>query len=327
MTLNGHEKAAIFLSSIGEDAAADILKSLDVKDIGKITTYMSRMKKVDRTSIEDVLKEVSENVSSGDLHMGGEAFMKKALSKGLGEDGASKILEMASKEGPLDALKWIDSKVLVNFLVTEHPQTIALIICLLEPTQAAEVLAALPDAIKADVALRIATTERIPEHAIAELKDVLKGQLDMGKNKGKSVGGSRTIAEILNQCDRGTEQKVLQGIETINNTVAESIRQLMFVFDDLVKVDDRGIQLVLKEVSHEDLLLALKSTSESLKTKIYKNMSQRASTILKEDIQNKGPVKVSEVEKAQQNVVKVARRLEAEGRIVLAGRGGEELVV
>jgi flagellar motor switch protein FliG len=327
MPLNGHEKAAIFLSSLGEDAAAEIIKGLDVKDIGKITMHMTRLKRVERSSLDDVFKEVSERVTQGDLHVGGEEFMKKALAKGLGEDGANKIMEMASKEGPLDALKWVDPKVLVNFLVTEHPQTIALIICLLESTQAAEVLAALPDTVKADVAMRIAQTERIPEHAIEELKDVLKGQLEMGKTKGKKLGGSRTVADILNQCDRSTEQKVLQGIEGVNSAVADSIRQLMFVFDDLVKVDERGIQLILKEVSQEDLALALKSTSESLKEKIFKNMSQRASTILKEDIQNRGPVKVSDVEKSQQNIVKIARRLETEGKIILAGRGGEELVV
>lgn len=327
MPLNGHEKAAIFLSSLGEDAAAEIIKGLDVKDIGKITMHMTRLKRVERSSLDDVFKEVSERVTQGDLHVGGEEFMKKALAKGLGEDGANKIMEMASKEGPLDALKWVDPKVLVNFLVTEHPQTIALIICLLEPTQAAEVLAALPDTVKADVAMRIAQTERIPEHAIEELKDVLKGQLEMGKTKGKKLGGSRTVADILNQCDRSTEQKVLQGIEGMNSGVADSIRQLMFVFDDLVKVDDRGIQLILKEVTQEDLALALKSTSESLKEKMFKNMSQRASTILKEDMQNRGPVKVSDVEKSQQNIVKIARRLETEGKIILAGRGGEELVI
>jgi flagellar motor switch protein FliG len=326
MPLNGHEKAAIFLGSIGEDAAAEILKSLDVKDIGAISMHMARLKKVDHAAIEGVLREVMDIVARGDMQVGGEDFMKKALTKGLGEDGALKIMEMASKEGPLDSLKWVEPKVLVNFLVTEHPQTIALIICLLEPAQAAEVLAALPDTIKADVALRIATTERIPEHAIAELKDVLKGQLEIGKSKGKNVGGNRTIADILNQCDRSTEQKVLQGIEGMNSGLADSIRQLMFVFEDLAKVDDRGIQLILKEVGQEDLALALKSTTESLKEKVFKNMSQRAAQILKEDMQTKGPVKVSDVEKAQQSVVKIARKLEAEGKIILAGRGGEELV-
>ncbi|HUJ19162.1 MAG TPA: flagellar motor switch protein FliG [Nitrospirota bacterium] len=327
MPLSGYEKAAIFLSTLGEDAAAEVLKGLDVKEIGRITMQMTRLKTVTKVAIDNVLQEVSDTVSRGDMRVGGEEYIKKILSKGLGEDGAQKIMEMASKEGPLDSLRWVDAKTLVTFLVTEHPQTIALIICLLEPAQAAEVLSALPETVKADVAMRIAMTERIPETAIEELKEVLKGQLEIGKSKGKKLGGSRMIAEILNQCDRATEQSVIGRIEEQNNTLADSIRKLMFVFDDLVKVDDRGIQMILKEASSEELTLALKTASEALKEKIFRNMSQRAAQILKEDMQTRGPVKVSDVDKAQQNIVKIARRLEAEGKIVLAGRGGEEVVV
>jgi flagellar motor switch protein FliG len=327
MSLKGYEKAAIFLSSLGEDAAAEVLKGLDVKDIGKITMHMTRLKTVTKVTMESVLQEATDSMSRGDIRMGGEDFVKKVLSKGLGEEGANKMLELASKEGPLESLRWVDAKTLVNFLVTEHPQTIALIICLLDPVQAAEVMQALPENIKVDVAMRIATTERIPENAIDDLKEVLKGQLDMGKNKGKKLGGSRTIAEILNQCDRATEQAVIGKIEEQDNVLADSIRKLMFVFDDLAKVDDRGIQSILKEASTEELTLALKTTSEALKEKIFRNMSQRAAEILKEDMQTRGPVKVSDVDKAQQNIVKIARKLEAEGKLVLAGRGGEELVV
>lgn len=327
MPLNGYEKAAIFLSTIGEDAAAEVLKHLDVKDIGTITMHMTKLTTVTRDTIENVLKEASDSISKGDIRMGGADFVKKVLSKGLGDDGASKILEMASKEGPLDSLRWVEAKTLVNFLVSEHPQTIALIICLLESAQAAEVLSALPESIKGDVAMRIATTERIPENAIEELKEVLKGQLEMGSGKGKKLGGAKTIAEILNQCDRSTEQSVIGKIEEQSSVLADSIRALMFVFDDLVKVDDRGIQMILKEAGTEELGLALKTASEALREKIFRNMSQRAATILKEDMQQRGPVKVSDVEKAQQNIVKVARKLEGEGKIVLAGRGGEELVV
>ena len=326
MAMSGYEKAAIFLISIGEDSAAEILKGIDVKDIGKITMQMKRLKTVTRATIDSVLAEVSGSIARGDIRVGGDDFVKKMLAKGLGEEGASKMMEMASKEGPLESLRWVDAKTLVNFLVTEHPQTIALIICLLDPTQAAEVLSALPETIKADVAMRIATTERIPEIAIEELKDVLKGQLDMGKHKGRKMGGAKTIAEILNQCDRSTEQMVLGRIEEQSDAIADSIRKLMFVFDDLAKVDDRGIQMVLKEIGTEELGLALKTASDALKEKVFKNMSQRAATILKEDMQARGPVKVSDVEKAQQSIVKVARKLEAEGKLVLAGRGGEELV-
>lgn len=328
MALDGYEKAAIFLSLLGEDTASEILKNLDVSDIGKITSYMTRMGKVNKATVDEVLKEAREAITKGDVTIGGQEFIRKALVKGLGDEDASKILEMASKEGPLDALRWVDPKTLSAFLMTEHPQTIALVISLLEPVQGAEVLSALPDSIKADVALRIATTERIPESAIEELKEVLKGQLEMGgQSRGKKIGGIKTVAEILNHCDKTTEQLVLERIEEQNETVAESIRQLMFVFDDLVNVDDRGIQMILKEISTDDLSLALKTASEALKEKIFKNMSQRAAQILKEEMQTKGPVRVSDVEKAQQNIVKIARRLESEGKIILAGKGGEELVV
>jgi flagellar motor switch protein FliG len=327
MALSGYEKAAIFLSTLGADAASEVMRGLDVKDIGKITAHMSKQKTVSRAVIEQVLKEVAEAVSRGDVRMGGEEFVKLMLSKGLGEEGAQKILELASKEGPLDSLRWVDTKTIVNFLVTEHPQTVALIVCLLEPVQAAEVLSALPEGLKSDVAARIATLERIPENAIEEIREVVKGQLESSSGKGKKLGGVKTIAEILNQCDRSTEQLVLGKIEEQHGTLADSIRQLMFVFDDLVQIDDRGIQLILKEVGSEELTIALKTASEALKQKIFKNMSQRAVQILKEDLQARGPVKVSDVEKAQQGIVKITRKLEAEGKIILAGRGGEEVVV
>lgn len=326
MAYSGHEKAAIFLSALGEDAAAEVLKGLDERNIGKITSQMTRLKTINRSVVDEVMKEALESISRGDIHVGGDEFVKKLLSKGLGEDGAAKILEIASKESPVDSLRWIDAKTLSNFLITEHPQTIALIVCLLESAQAAEVLAMLPEKLKSEVAYRVATTERIPESAIETLNDVLKGHLDISKGKGKKLGGVKVVAEILNQCDRSTEQTVLEKIESQNAGVAESIRQLMFVFDDLVKVDDRGIQAILKEINTEELTLALKIATEALKEKIFKNMSQRAVQILKDDMQARGPAKVTDVEKTQQNIVRIAKKLEQEGKIVLAGRGGEELV-
>lgn len=327
MPLSGYDKAAVFLSLIGEETAAEILKGLDIKEIGEITTHMTRMKVVSKTEFEGVFKEVADKVAKGEVRVGGGEYVKKVLSKGLGEDNATKILELASKENTLNSLKWVDSKTLSNFLVTEHPQTVALVLCLLEPVQAAEVLSDLPDALKSDISMRIASTERIPANAIDELEEVLRGQLDVNKGKGRKVGGIRTIAEILNQCDRSTEQMILEKIEAQNNTLSDSIRQLMFVFEDIVNVDDRGIQMILKEISTEELSLSLRTASVSLKEKIFKNMTQRAAQMLKEEMEARGPVKVSEVEKAQQNIVRVAKRLEDEGRIVLSVKGREELVV
>jgi flagellar motor switch protein FliG len=327
VNFSGHEKAAIFLSAIGEDAASEILKNLDIKDVGKLSTHMSRLKALSKSDVDAVFKEVTEKISKSHLSVGGDEYLRKVLSKGLGEESANKILEMASKQSTIDSLRWVDSKTLANFLITEHPQTIALVLCLIEPGQASEVINMLPDALKADVAMRIATTDRIPGDAIEAIEEVLKVHLDVGKSSGKKLGGIKTVAEILNQCDRSTESMILEKIEGANAAVADSIRQLMFVFDDLINVDDRGIQMVLKEVSTEDLSLALKTASEALREKVFKNMSQRAAQILREDMEVKGPVKVSEVEKSQQNIVRIARRLEEEGKIMLGGRGGEELLV
>jgi len=324
---SGIEKAAIFLISIGEEAAAEIMKNLEIHQVGMITTCMGRLKSIKKQDVDDLMKEVSGKISSGDLQIPGGDYVKKILKKGLGDDNASKILELAAKESSLDSLKWVDPKTLSNFLVNEHPQTVALILSLLETAQAAEVLAKLPEHMKEDVVKRIATTENIPETAISELEEVLKGQLEMKKGKGRKVGGIKAVAEILNHSDRSTEQMILEKMEKENQKLADSIRQLMFVFDDLVQVEDKGIQMILKEVRTEDLSLALKSASNSLKEKIFKNMSQRAAQILKDEMETKGPAKVSEVEKAQQNIVKIARKLEAEGKIAIAGRGGDELIV
>jgi flagellar motor switch protein FliG len=327
MAMSGYEKAAIFLGSIGEEAAAEVLKDLDMKDIGKITMEMNKIDIAEQVKIERIMKEVSEKIDNEDVQLFGKEIMKKILYRGLGEDGAEEILEMTSKEGSLEALRRLDPKTIVNFLLMEHPQTIALTLSLLEHAQAAEVFLALPDNLKVDVAVRIATTKTIPESTIEELNEVLKSQLYTTKVKDKKLGGTKTMAEILNQCDKTTEQLVLDRIEEQNETLAEAIRQLMFVFDDLVNVDDRGIQLIMKEVSSDELSLALKTASEALKEKMFKNMSQRAAQILKEEMEIRGPVKVSDVEKAQQNIVRLARKLETEGKLVLAGKGDEGIVV
>ena len=327
MAISGYEKAAMFLSSVGEETASQILRNLEAEEIGKISSYMARHKKTDKTKVEGVMKEVMEAVTSGDIQMSGDEYIKNVLTKGLGDEDAEKILEMVSRESPLESLKWVNSKKLTSFLVTEHPQTIALILCLLEPDQAAEVIQQLPENISSDVAVRVAATERIPDSALEEIEEVLKVQLDMSKgSEGRTFNGTKVIAEILNRCDRISEQGILGKIEEEDEKMADSIRELMLVFDDLEKIDDRGIQAILKELNTEDLSLALKTAPAGLKEKIFKNMSQRAAQILKEEMETKGPVKVSEVEAAQQNIVKTARRLDEEGKIVIAGRGGEELI-
>jgi flagellar motor switch protein FliG len=326
--LSGYEKSAILLSLVGEEAAAEVLKNLDMHEVGKITTQMSRLKSIRKETMDLVLKEITGIISQDDVQfVSGNDYIKKVLHKGFGADNASKVLDRALKDAPLDSLRWVDPWTLANFLMNEHPQTVAFILCLLEPVRAAEILGFFNEALRADVAMRIATTERIPESAIEEIRGALDGQLEPGAGSGIKFGGMKTIAEILNQADRSVESAVFKVIEEADKPLAESIRELMFVFDDLVELDDRSMQMVLKEVSTEELALALKTAAEGLKSKIFKNMSQRAVEILKDEMSTKGPVKVTDVEKAQQKIVGIARKLEQEGKIVIGGRGGEEVVV
>ena len=327
--LSGQEKSAILLSLVGEETAAEVLKSLDMHEVGKITTQMSRLKTIKKDTLETVLKEITGIIARDDIQfVAGDEYIKKVLSKGFGEDNATKVLERALKDAPFDSLRWVDPWALANLLMGEHPQTVAFILCLLEPVRAAEVLALFNEDLRANVAMRIAVTERIPETAIEEIRDVFDSQVEMGVSAaGIKVGGMKTIAEILNHSDRSTEEALFLKLEEKDKALADSIRELMFVFDDLVELDDRSIQMVLKEVGTDELSLALKTASEGLKAKIYKNMSQRASEILKEEIATKGPVKVSDVEKSQLKIVGIARKLEQEGKIVIARGGGEEVVV
>ncbi len=325
MPLSGHEKAAVFLISLGEEIATEVLKALDPSDVRTIMNYMKRLRKVNQNQIEEVLKEAGDIIAKGDIPISGIEFTRTIMSRGIADESLLPLSEMDSIQNPLEILEDVDVKTLVPFLKEEHPQVIALFLSLMEPRKAAEVIGLLPDKMKADVAIRIATMERIPEEAVEELREVLKSKVEISKSGGKSFSGKRTIAEILNHCDKSIEEVIFEKIEEQDSELAESIRENMFLFEDLLNVDDRGIQLILKEVSTEELSIALKTASDALKEKIFKNMSQRAAQILKEEMETRGPVRVSDVEKAQQNIIKVARKLEQEGRIVIGK--GEKLVV
>jgi len=325
VAVDGIDKAAIFLRLVGEDVAAEILKNLEKREIGKITVQMGNMDTVPQDKADAVTEEVIGKIASGDFGAGAKEYVKNILEK-VFEGESDQMFDMNMKGALLESLRWIDAKTLASFLSSEHPQTIALILAVLEPTQAAAILSGLPKSLKEDVSMRIANIDSIPEEILEDLEEVLK-EMDVTRGKGKKVGGAKTIAEILNASDRSTEHLVLEKIEEYDQILADSIRQIMFVFEDIDKVDDRGIQMILKEVDTADLSLALKTASESLRAKVLKNMSKRSAKILEEEMESKGPVKVSDVEKAQSNIVAIARKLEEEGKIVIAGRGEEELVV
>ena len=322
--LSGVEKAAAFLSLIGEDSATQVFKHLDPLDLARVIPMMAKIK-IPPELAEVVLKDFCDKTGSV-LQGVDEAYIKEVLEKAFGQEAAKKLIDkIETGASAFDVLRWLDTGAIANMLSREHPQTIAIILAHLEPTQAAEVMGKLPENIKIDVSLRIASLDQISPSILGDLEDVLQSQLQ-SYTRGKKIGGIRTVSEILNQMDRASEDLILKNIEEKDQILADEIRKLMFTFDDLITIDDKGIQMILKEITTDDLALALKMTADELKAKIFKNMSQRAVQILKEEIEAKGAVKVSDVEKAQMNIVRVARRLEEEGKIVIGGKGGEELI-
>jgi flagellar motor switch protein FliG len=322
--LSGVEKAAAFLSLIGEESATQIFKHLDPLDLARVIPMMAKVK-IPPELADSVLKDFCEK--TGSVMRGvDEEYIKDVLVKAFGQESAKKLIDkIESGASAFDVLRWLDTGAIANMLSREHPQTIAIILAHLEPTQAAEVMAKLPENLKIDVSLRIANLDQISPTILNDLEDVLQTQLQ-SYTRGKKIGGIRTVSEILNQMDRASEDLILKNIEEKDQILADEIRKLMFTFDDLIMIEDKGIQMVLKEITTDDLSLALKMAADELKSKIFKNMSQRAVNILKEEIEAKGAVKVSDVEKAQMNIVRVARRLEEEGKIVIGGKGGEELI-
>jgi flagellar motor switch protein FliG len=326
--LSGEEKAVILLRAIGEDAAAQVLKCLEPKEIRKIGAFMKDTANITREEEEAVIAEFEKANASGEIGFEGKEYIKSVLTKALGPEKAARILEsLTSASYPgLEALKWVDAKTVAQLIKVEHPQTIAVILAHMDPEQASQVLTGLPETLRADVALRLATTEEVRPEVLQELSEAVQESLLAGTgSRAMSVGGAEVIADILTRLDKGTESAIMAKIAERDQALADSIRALMFVFDDLIKLDDRSVQELLKEVSKEDLPLALRGASPEVKEKFFRNMSNRAAQMLREDMEARGPVKLRDVEKAQQNILKVCRKLEEEGRIALAGPG-EELV-
>ena len=329
--LTGAEKVSILLLALGEDVAPLVLKKMSEQEIQRISNYMSHMREVDTAAVEQVLTEFFGLTGSVEgMVAGGTDYVKKLLIKALDPEKAEWILNnlsMPTMETGLEALRWLDPKTIARFLRNEHPQTVAVIVAHLDPTQAGAVLSFLPPAVQADVLMRIAKLEHVPSGVIQELDKVLQRELRAtGALEADPVGGIKSVAEILNNVDQASEREIMSYIEETSAPLAEEIRQLMFVFEDLGSVDDRGMQTILREVANEDLKMALKTASEELKGKILRNLSQRAAEMLREELEIMGPVRVSDVEKAQQKVTQVAKRLENEGKIMLGGKGENSFV-
>lgn len=329
--LSGAEKVAILLLSLGEDVAPMILQKMTEQEIQRVSNYMSHMRDIDNVTVDLVLTEFFDMTAGVDgLVAGGTDYVRKLLAKALDPERAEWILTnltMPTMETGLEALRWLDPKTIARFLRSEHPQTVAVIAAHLDSAQAGAVLSSLPPNVQADVLLRIARLEHIPAGVIQELDKVLQRELRAtGALEVDPVGGVKAVAEILNNMDQATEREIMSHIEEAHPPMAEEIRQLMFVFEDLGAVDDRGMQSILREVANDDLKLALKTASEDLKNKMLRNLSQRAADMLRDELENMGPVRVSDVEKAQQKITQVAKRLENEGKLVLGGKGESSFV-
>ena len=329
--LSGLEKAAIFVAAVGPDVAAEILKQLDIKEVGVISSLIAQMGEVSTEEIDEVMNEFSVVYkATRGLPRMGEKYMREILEKSLGKEQADQIFEsMNDQEGTnLQSLKWMDPKSIANLIRNEHPQTIALILNYLNPNQTANVLAYLPETLKADVVLRMATLEDINPQVVRDLEEVLSTEIQMMGGSLTSLGVSRIekTANLLNETDRSTSEGILDFISQNDQAVAEQIRSLMFVFDDLVMVDNRGIQALLQSVSRDVLTKAMRGAGDPVKEKILSNMSTRAQAALKDDIESMGGIPLKDVETAQAEIMKVVRRLEAEGKLVILGRGGEQIV-
>jgi flagellar motor switch protein FliG len=325
---SGIERAAILLLTLGEQEAAQILRHMGAKDVQRVGVAMARMSNVSRTDVEQVLKDFSANVESQtSVGIGADEFVRKALVHALGEDKAASIINRigsARSNKGLESLKWMDARAVAELIRFEHPQMIAIVLAYLEPDQAAEILALLPSAIRADVVVRIATLDGVQPSALSELDDIIEKQCTGKPTSTPSVlGGAKAAAGILNALEAGAESAIMEEIGKSDQALATLIQDLTFVFDDLLALDDRSMQELLRQVQGEELLLALRGADDALKEKIFKNMSQRAAELLKDDLASKGPVRLAEVETAQKSILQTARKLGEAGTIALAGKGEE----
>lgn len=330
--LTGRQKAAIFLVTLGSEISSSIFKHLREDEIEALTFEIARLETVDAEDRDRVLQEFQELMMAQDfITTGGIEYARELLEKSLGSQKAVDIINRLTSSlqvRPFDFIRRTDPTHLLNFIQQEHPQTIALILAYLEPNKASVILSSLPHDIQSDVAKRIATMDRTSPEVLREVERVLEKKLStLSSEDYTAAGGVESIVEILNLVDRSTEKTIIESLEEEDPELAEEIKKRMFVFEDIVMLDDRAIQKVLREVDTSELAKALKSVDTEVQDKIYRNMSKRAATLLKEDMEYMGPIRMKDVEEAQQKIVSIIRKLEEQGEIVVARAGEDELVV
>ncbi|EMJ82468.1 flagellar motor switch protein FliG [Leptospira borgpetersenii serovar Hardjo-bovis str. Sponselee] len=330
--LTGRQKAAVFLIAVGSEVSSEIFKHLREDEIEQITFEIARLDKITPEDKEKVLVEFNELMMAQEfISNGGIDFARGLLEKALGNQKAIDIINRLTSSlqvRPFDFIRRTDPQHLLNFIQNEHPQTIALILSYLDPQEASNILSNLPHTIQAEVAKRIATMDRVSPDVLREVERVLERKLStLASEDYTSAGGIDSVVEILNLVDRGTEKTIIEALEEEDPELAEEIKKRMFVFEDIVLLDDRAIQKVMREVDNSDLAKALKSVDTEVQEKIFKNMSKRAANLLREDMDFMGPIRIKDVEDAQQKIVNIIRKLEDAGEIVVARAGEDELVM
>ena len=317
--------------TIGEDKAAEVLRHMGPKEVQRIGVAMTTVRDLSKDTVNNVIGEFMSTVNQQtNLGVGVDDYVRNVLHNALGEEKAASVIDrilIGGNSQGLEALKWMNPKSVAELIQNEHPQIIAIILSYLESDMSAEILTVFPEKVRADLLLRIATLESVQPAAMRELNETLEKQLKGGNSvQSSSIGGPKAAADILNFIESSNEAAIMEKIKEVDEDLGQEIQDLMFVFDNLITVDDRSMQVILREVATDNLLLALKVANDELKEKIFNNMSKRAAEMLQEDLEAKGPVKLSEVEAAQKEILTIARRLADEGQISLGGSAEEEMV-
>ncbi|EZP65699.1 flagellar motor switch protein FliG [Pseudomonas sp. P7] len=325
------DKAAVLLLSLGETDAAQVLRHMGPKEVQRVGVAMAQMRNVHREQVEQVMSEFVEIVGDQtSLGVGSDSYIRKMLTSALGEDKANGLIDrilLGGNTSGLDSLKWMEPRAVADVIRFEHPQIQAIVVAYLDPDQAGEVLGHFDHKVRLDIILRVSSLNTVQPAALKELNTILEKQFSGNSNASRTtLGGIKRAADIMNFLDSSVEGQLMDSIREIDDTLSGQIEDLMFVFNNLSDVDDRGIQALLREVSSDVLVLALKGSDEGVKEKIFKNMSKRASELLRDDLEAKGPVRVSDVETAQKEILTIARRMAEAGEIVLGGKGGEEMI-
>jgi flagellar motor switch protein FliG len=329
--LSGAQRAAIFLLGVGEESAAAVMRHMEPREVQRVGEAMASLAGISNDQLKEVLAEFHEKAGGvNPLGLGAPEFAQRVMIKALGEDKSrsmlSKVMPDGAKTRGIEALKWMDARSVAELIEEEHPQIIAIVLASLDEDHAAAVLTHLPEGTRGDVMLRVARLEMIDPAAMEELDRVLEKQLGkVAKSPPRVVQGLNTAAAIMNSVDAELENSVMESLRSSDAELTDKISELMFVFDDLADLDDRGMQRLIREISVDTLVIALKGVDESLQEKFFKNMSSRAADMLREDLEAKGPVKLAEVETAQKDILGTAKQLADEGELMI-GKGGDDFV-